>query len=147
MLFNWYSNDDNQFLHILQSCDDNNLTSQYCADCEENLCEDCVKAHKRLKITRDHKMTPIENNIHSSRSISTSAGTPHDLKCSVHAGEKLSIFCEQCEMVTCKECQLGDKHKGHAHRPTHEVVPDVKASLSQAASDVRLKRNVLGNKE
>ena len=92
-------------------------------------------------------MTPIENNIHSSRSISTSAGTPHDLKCSVHAGEKLSIFCEQCEMVTCKECQLGDKHKGHTHRPTHEVVPDVKASLSQAASDVRLKRNVLGNKD
>lgn len=128
----------------MQSCDDNNLATQFCADCEENFCDDCVKAHKRLKITRDHKMTPIENNIQSSRSISTAAGIPtQDLKCKRFGG-KLSFFCEQTEMLACKECQLADKDKGYTYRPTHEVAPDVKASLSQAASDVRLKRNVLG---
>ena len=89
-------------------------------------------------------MTPIENNIQSSRSISTAAGIPtQDLKCKRFGG-KLSFFCEQTEMLACKECQLADKDKGYTYRPTHEVAPDVKASLSQAASDVRLKRNVLG---
>ena len=46
-------------------------------------------------------------------------------------------------MLTCKDCQLSEKHQGHRHRETHEVVPDVKFSLEQAAADVRLKRNSL----
>ena len=119
------------------------MASHRCDDCDENICDDCVKAHKKLRITKDHKLTPIENNS-SAQSISAAAGTPHDLRCSIHLGEKLLIFCEICEVLTCKECQLGEKHNGHKHRPTHEVAPDVKASLSQAVSDVRLKRNVLG---
>lgn len=70
-------------------------------------------------------------------------GTPHDLRCKIHVGEKLILFCENCDILTCKDCQLSDRHQGHRHRQTHEVIPDVKANLNQAISDVRLKRNVL----
>ena len=58
-------------------------------------------------------------------------------------GEKLQLYCETCEVLTCKDCQLSEKHSGHKHRENHEVVPDVKIALNQAVSDVRLKRNVL----
>ena len=58
-------------------------------------------------------------------------------------GEKLQLYCETCEILTCKDCQLSEKHNGHKHRENHEVVPDVKIALNQAVSDVRLKRNVL----
>ena len=58
-------------------------------------------------------------------------------------GEKLQLYCETCEVLTCKDCQLSEKHQGHKHRENHEVVPDVKIALNQAVSDVRLKRNVL----
>ena len=58
-------------------------------------------------------------------------------------GEKLQLYCETCEVLTCKDCQLSEKHHGHKHRENHEVVPDVKLALNQAVSDVRLKRNVL----
>ena len=74
---------------------------------------------------------------------SSVSGTPHDLRCKVHMGEKLQLYCETCEVLTCKDCQLSDKHQGHKHRENHEVVPDVKIALNQAVSDVRLKRNVL----
>jgi hypothetical protein len=134
--------DDLMQTHMCGSCEENNFASSFCADCEGNLCDDCVKAHMRLKITKDHKITPIEINTSGSRSVTASAGTPHDLRCKVH-GEKLLLFCETCEVLTCKDCQLSEKHSRHQHRETHEVVPDVKATLNQAASDVRLKRNVL----
>ena len=74
---------------------------------------------------------------------SSVSGTPHDLRCKVHMGEKLQLYCETCEVLTCKDCQLSEKHSGHKHRENHEVVPDVKIALNQAVSDVRLKRNVL----
>ena len=74
---------------------------------------------------------------------SSVSGTPHDLRCKVHMGEKLQLYCETCEVLTCKDCQLSEKHNGHKHRENHEVVPDVKIALNQAVSDVRLKRNVL----
>ena len=65
--------------YFLQSCDEGAIASHSCSDCEDNLCEDCVKAHKRMKITKDHKLTPIANNS-SARSISAAAGTPNDVR-------------------------------------------------------------------
>ena len=67
------------FTNFLQSCDEGAIASHSCSDCEDNLCEDCVKAHKRMKITKDHKLTPIANNS-SARSISAAAGTPNDVR-------------------------------------------------------------------
>ena len=68
---------------------------------------------------------------------------PHDLRCKIHMGEKLTLFDETSEVLICKICAASEKYAGHKIRETHEVVPDVKFLLNQAASDVRLRRNCL----
>jgi len=73
--------DDMPQTHMCDSCDDQNLASMFCHDCESNICDDCVKAHKKLKITKDHKLEVIEGsaNDSASRSVSASIGNSYQL--------------------------------------------------------------------
>ena len=42
------------------SCEDQNIADSLCEDCNEHLCTDCVKAHQRVKMTKDHVITAIK---------------------------------------------------------------------------------------
>jgi len=39
---------------LCMSCEDNHLVTSRCRDCSEDLCDSCVVAHQRVKLTRDH---------------------------------------------------------------------------------------------
>ncbi|XP_069504920.1 E3 ubiquitin-protein ligase TRIM71 [Ambystoma mexicanum] len=36
------------------SCDEGTGASSHCLDCQENLCTSCVRAHQRVRLTKDH---------------------------------------------------------------------------------------------
>ncbi|XP_077125094.1 E3 ubiquitin-protein ligase TRIM71 [Ranitomeya variabilis] len=36
------------------SCDEGNGASCHCLDCQENLCDNCLRAHQRVRLTKDH---------------------------------------------------------------------------------------------
>ncbi|XP_072009654.1 E3 ubiquitin-protein ligase TRIM71 isoform X1 [Engystomops pustulosus] len=36
------------------SCDEGNGASSHCLDCQENLCDNCLRAHQRVRLTKDH---------------------------------------------------------------------------------------------
>jgi len=36
------------------ACDENHVVNAHCRDCKEDLCESCVIAHQRVKLTREH---------------------------------------------------------------------------------------------
>ena len=40
------------------ACDEEREANSYCQQCEEWLCDSCVDAHKRVRITRDHVIIP-----------------------------------------------------------------------------------------
>jgi len=40
-------------------CETNPATS-YCLQCDDWLCADCVNAHKRVRMTKDHQLTSLE---------------------------------------------------------------------------------------
>ena len=44
------SYDGNESQHYC-ACDDKNPAHSWCAECEEHLCDDCVKAHQRVKVS------------------------------------------------------------------------------------------------
>lgn len=46
------------------SCEDGGLALSYCNDCQDYLCEKCVSAHYRVKLTKDHKIKPIPRKVH-----------------------------------------------------------------------------------
>jgi len=36
------------------SCDEENPAGSHCLDCQEYLCDNCVRAHQRVRLTKDH---------------------------------------------------------------------------------------------
>ena len=57
--------------------------------------------------------------------------------------EKLTFFCENCDQLTCRDCQLSDTHRGHGFKPTREIIPEARVLLQEGASDIKLKKNIL----
>ena len=42
---------------ICEGCDENSVASHHCVECQENLCDKCLDAHKKVKLTRHHNLT------------------------------------------------------------------------------------------
>ncbi|CAG5105738.1 Oidioi.mRNA.OKI2018_I69.chr1.g2408.t2.cds [Oikopleura dioica] len=84
-------------------CDEDVDGVKFCVECAEWLCEICVTAHKRVKITKNHQLVdeaPVVEN--------------ETKYCKEHPSEPLQLFCESCDMMTCRDCQL-QHHKEHRY--------------------------------
>ncbi|XP_018326695.1 E3 ubiquitin-protein ligase TRIM33 [Agrilus planipennis] len=123
------------------SCSDDALAVSWCADCLEYICESCVQAHQRLKITKDHTIKTKEEGLLENHT-STNASSNQNLMCSVHPHEKLSLFCENCDKLTCRDCQLIE-HRDHKYKFTHEIASDTRKFISNMLKDVSYKRVLL----
>lgn len=133
--------DGNESQHYC-TCDDNNPAHSWCAECEEHLCDDCVKAHQRVKVTRDHSISAIVAQPKNIRTSASSVATK-EATCKQHKAERLSAFCENCDRLICRECQNSSAHEGHSCKDSHLVAPEVKSSLGQATDELRVKRTML----
>ena len=54
------------------------LAEHFCETCDEKICTQCKLAHKRLKISRNHKINPLHNFINKNRV--TAAKTVEELE-------------------------------------------------------------------
>jgi tripartite motif-containing protein 33 len=87
----------------------------------------------RLKITKDHTIKPKEEGLNDNQS-STSSTSPN-LFCSVHSQEKLSLFCETCDKLTCRDCQLIE-HREHKYKFTNEIALETRKFIADMLKDV-----------
>ena len=94
--------------HVCTSCEDNSSATSYCVNCVDWLCDACVSAHQRVRMTKDHQIQSEEEFV-----ASKSQETPErPLYCPQHPQEALRLFCATCEKLTCRDCQLV-QHKDH----------------------------------
>ncbi|KAJ8913021.1 hypothetical protein NQ315_002036, partial [Exocentrus adspersus] len=122
------------------SCSDDAVASSYCADCSEFICDNCVQAHQRLKITKDHTIKTKEDGLMELQAVSN--GAPANLFCLNHPHEKLSLFCETCDKLTCRDCQLIE-HREHKYKFTNEIASEAKKFIAEMLKDVGYKRTLL----
>ncbi|KAG8517649.1 E3 ubiquitin-protein ligase TRIM33, partial [Galemys pyrenaicus] len=92
---------------VCTSCEDNASAVGFCVECGEWLCKTCIEAHQRVKFTKDHLIRKKED---VSESVGASGQRP--VFCPVHKQEQLKLFCETCDRLTCRDCQLLE-HKEH----------------------------------
>lgn len=74
--------------------------SVYCADCEDNLCEQCHGEHKRHKLSKSHKIE-IECRIKHKQ-----------YKCDEHQMETMTEYCATCKKIICHTCSV-EGHSAH----------------------------------
>lgn len=59
------------------SCDEENTATSHCLDCQEYLCDNCVRAHQRVRLTKDHFIECLGDNLHLGRvNANSNSGQP-----------------------------------------------------------------------
>ncbi|XP_060570139.1 E3 ubiquitin-protein ligase TRIM33-like isoform X2 [Ruditapes philippinarum] len=126
---------------VCTSCEDNQKASSFCVDCQEWLCDPCVVAHKRVKLTKDHSISNKVKPDEVKEGIVGDSKQRH-VHCQTHKTEMLKLFCLTCETLTCRDCQLND-HKDHKYQYIEETIEQQKKLLMEgvAALKSRLKTN------
>ena len=109
------------------NCDENNHADWFCTNCNEWLCEECKIAHTRVKLTKDHSIlfkTAVKQQQQQQQaktSVEKQNKTNTNVYCSIHSKEKLFLYCETCDLLTCRDCQLSSRHKEHKYKFINEA--------------------------
>lgn len=58
--------------------------------------------------------------------------------------EKLSLFCETCDKLTCRDCQLVD-HRDHKYKFANEIASETRQCLDGLLNEITYKRVLLNS--
>ncbi|XP_072282234.1 E3 ubiquitin-protein ligase TRIM33 isoform X2 [Pyxicephalus adspersus] len=130
------SSTDEKSEQVCTSCEDNASAVGFCVECGEWLCKTCIEAHQRVKFTKDHMITKKEDV--SSESVGASGQRP--VFCPVHKQEQLKLFCETCDRLTCRDCQLLE-HKEHRYQFLEEAFQNQKGAIENLLAKLLEKKN------
>uniref|UniRef100_A0AAQ4Q4Y4 E3 ubiquitin-protein ligase TRIM71 n=1 Tax=Gasterosteus aculeatus aculeatus TaxID=481459 RepID=A0AAQ4Q4Y4_GASAC len=147
------------------SCDEENPATSHCLDCQEYLCDNCVRAHQRVRLTKDHFIERLGDNLHLGRvNVNSNPGQPgvsvslaQSLQnnfallslfqdqmsfCQHHDNEVFLFFCESCSVPICRECSVG-RHMGHTFVYLQDAVQDCRAVTIQLLADAQQGRQAV----
>ncbi|KAK3540457.1 hypothetical protein QTP70_031008 [Hemibagrus guttatus] len=122
---------------VCTSCEDNASAIGFCVECGEWLCKTCIEAHQRVKFTKDHTIRKKED-VSQAESVSTSG--QRTVFCPIHKQEMLKLFCETCDKLTCRDCQLLE-HKEHRYQFLEEAFENQKGIIETFMAKLHEKRN------
>jgi len=69
-----------------------NSATSYCLRCQENLCQSCATTHQKQKMSRDHKLVRIGEEVKPEELYAQYPAA----SCERHADETLKIYCDDC---------------------------------------------------
>uniref|UniRef100_A0A1A8GYQ0 Tripartite motif-containing 33-like n=1 Tax=Nothobranchius korthausae TaxID=1143690 RepID=A0A1A8GYQ0_9TELE len=107
---------------------DGTLARHWCLDCYEALCGDCMIAHRRVTLTRSHRL--LNQPCNDDRFL------PPIKFCKLHPREPLRLFCFTCNHLTCRDCQLL-AHKNHRFSFANEAVDGLRKKLDACMQPIR----------
>ncbi|GCB73317.1 hypothetical protein scyTo_0002473 [Scyliorhinus torazame] len=132
------NNSDEKSCQVCTSCEDNAEASGFCVECLEWLCKTCVEAHQRVKFTKDHTIRRKEDV--SPEAVGAPSQRP--VFCPVHKQEHLKLFCETCDKLTCRDCQLLE-HKEHRYQFLEEAFQNQKVIIETLMAKLQEKKNYM----
>nr|XP_028590388.1 E3 ubiquitin-protein ligase TRIM33 isoform X5 [Podarcis muralis] len=130
------SSSDEKSEQVCTSCEDNSSAVGFCVECGEWLCKTCIEAHQRVKFTKDHMIRKKEDV--SSEAVGASG--QRAVFCPVHKQEQLKLFCETCDRLTCRDCQLLE-HKEHRYQFLEEAFQNQKGAIENLLAKLLEKKN------
>ncbi|XP_057317710.1 E3 ubiquitin-protein ligase TRIM71-like [Hydractinia symbiolongicarpus] len=107
---------------ICTSCSDDADAISRCMDCSEFLCMKCVTAHRRIRVTKDHKIIALDTLRYDKSSVH------RNVYCPDHEPEVFTYYCEVCQDLICKECTILE-HRGHKFERLTEALESQKPTI------------------
>ncbi len=118
-----------------RSCEEGKATG-YCNDCGDFLCDDCQTAHKRVKLSRNHNLTSLDE----LKSQVTSLVSPRKAipNCPKHSENALKMYCDTCSTLICTDCTIRF-HKDHSYDLVVDVIAHHKEELVSSLNPLKEK--------
>ncbi|XP_075778078.1 E3 ubiquitin-protein ligase TRIM71 [Pelodiscus sinensis] len=139
------------------SCDEGNAASSRCLDCQEHLCDNCVRAHQRVRLTKDHFIerfagAPAPAAAAPGPAAPLYPAAPYNILASVfqdrasycqhHDDEVLHFYCDTCSVPICRECTMG-RHVGHSFIYLQDALQDSRTLTIQLLADAQQGRQAI----
>lgn len=127
------------------SCDEGSRASSVCKNCSEFLCDSCVKAHQRVRLTKDHYIErwPAEGSYNSSQSLRHPLPSPVQpvsdripSYCDYHEHEIVRLYCDSCSQPICRECTMSE-HVGHSFIYIQDAIENSKTITLKLLDDAK----------
>ena len=85
----------------------------YCIECEEYLCTFCEGKHGKRKLSANHNLVTIgQQLVKTTGASSVSRFYQQPMPCPLHKKYTLEAYCKQCKMLICNTC-VTYKHRDH----------------------------------
>jgi len=81
--------------------------TSYCVECEQSYCDQCTLVHRKLKMSKSHKVVDIKDKPSAEERFKMAVSY-----CEEHPKEEIKLYCNDCETVTCLMCHAV-KHNKH----------------------------------
>ncbi|XP_035174892.1 E3 ubiquitin-protein ligase TRIM71 isoform X1 [Oxyura jamaicensis] len=145
------------------SCDEGNAASSRCLDCQEHLCDNCVRAHQRVRLTKDHFIERFAAGPPPSAAAAAAGpaaplalsppypASPYNILsvfpdrasyCQHHDDEVLHFYCDTCSVPICRECTMG-RHVGHSFIYLQDALQDSRTLTIQLLADAQQGRQAI----
>ncbi|KAL3887989.1 hypothetical protein ACJMK2_000374 [Sinanodonta woodiana] len=83
------------------------VATGFCVVCEEAMCEDCVKFHRKQKMSKAHSILTMEELLNNPQNVMKFA---EGFTCFDHKDEDLKFYCNNHKIACCGMCFL-ENHK------------------------------------
>lgn len=122
---------------VCGNCDEGTTATCRCRDCSEYLCDSCVKAHLRVRLTKDHCILRLSGSPLQLSPFSKTGSSPNgsgNIYCEKHLTEVVRFYCDTCNVVICGECTCG-VHLGHNFLYLQDAVENARSANFKLLSD------------
>ncbi|XP_009916753.2 tripartite motif-containing protein 66 [Haliaeetus albicilla] len=118
------------------TCKEKRPAHSLCTSCNKWLCSSCTEEHRHGKETGDRFFSVSLKGC----TATEDEGSEFSLFCPVHTQEPLKLFCETCDILTCRSCLLTE-HKEHRFRHLDEALQNQRLILENVITKVEEKKN------
>ena len=116
------------------SCEENNIATHYCFECQTFLCTTCFKAHQRFKATRGHKNISVDNL--QADDVEKLIRRPVMCSEQYHQDQPLEYYCKDCNVCTCIKCSVVS-HNHHTMVDMQKAADEQKMQIDEALKKVK----------
>jgi len=108
------------------------LATKFCVECSEKLCESCVEIHRRLSVTRKHKLGELTDNRGSMDRVMKSK----TMYCEEHTDKASELYGFECKKTICVTCHVRLR-KSHECSDVKEVAEKFQKLLTIDIKNMR----------
>jgi hypothetical protein len=98
---------------------------KFCIECQQKFCEDCVGTHRRLRVSKGHRLVEIGDE----EGMRAAVGKVTSSYCDKHPEEALKLYCFDCQAAICFMCFV-EEHKSHKCSDVNKVAGEFRQQMT-----------------